>query len=114
MSKCASGAQNTPCGCSITARGFDFRGRPKIAPAEPSWYNVPMDFIVWRAPEFERHEKSTGWFAGLTVVLTAVFIFAIWSESYLFALLVPLMGFLLVHYAKKEPPERTFTIDGLG
>jgi hypothetical protein len=73
-----------------------------------------MSSIIWRAREFEQKEKPLTWFLGLGAMLMCLIVLGLLTGNYFFAVLVVLIGFVLVQYARKEPRTHTFTIDDSG
>lgn len=68
----------------------------------------------WNVPEYEKHEKSSTWIIIATIVAIALIIFGIWTNNYLFALIVVLGGIILYLWHHEDPLEVPFAITELG
>lgn len=73
-----------------------------------------MSSIMWRAREFEQKEKPLAWFIRLGVILLCLIVLGLLTKNYFFTVLVVLIGFVLVQYARKEARTRTFVVDDSG
>jgi len=61
--------------------------------------------IEWVAPEFEQHEKSKSWFITVGIISGILFLLAIFTKNFLFALLIGLSYFTISTYAIKKPQD---------
>ncbi len=68
----------------------------------------------WRAPEFEKYEKSAGWFIAVGLIGLIVFTIALFMENFIFAFIVVLAIFIVFVYALKEPRIIQFEINDEG
>ncbi len=69
-----------------------------------------MDKVEWRAPEFEYHERTILWYAGLATIAAALLALSLWQENFLFAVVIILATALIVIWSKKAAPIHTITI----
>jgi hypothetical protein len=61
------------------------------------------DQIQWTAPEFTKYQKNKSWLLAPGVFLGLVFLWAVITDNFIFAIVVALSYFLIVVYAFKEP-----------
>ncbi len=69
-----------------------------------------MELIRWEAPEFEDHERGTGWYYFVTcaaLILIAVFL---WQNNFLFAVFIAASAILLFVWGAQKAPIRNFII----
>lgn len=69
----------------------------------------------WRAPEFEVYKRSRKWYLAAVLILTAIIIFALVSNSPIMAITFILIGFVGYIHLEKNPRVLDFmvTIDGI-
>ena len=63
-----------------------------------------QDKFVWEAPAFERHERSTRWYAVMAIVALVLVAYAVWTANFLFAFLVLLAAIMLVLAGNESSP----------
>jgi hypothetical protein len=66
--------------------------------------------MKWQAPEFEVYEKSPRWYLTMALILTAVVIYAIVTNSVIMTITFILIGVVGYIYLQKEPRNLTFAI----
>lgn len=69
----------------------------------------------WTFPEFTKYKKTRGWYFGITIFLLVLVLVGIFTQSYLFLLIIALV--ILIYYirSRREPATINFGIteDGL-
>ena len=70
--------------------------------------------ISWRAPEFEYHEKTAGWYWTTVVIALIILAFALWQQNFLFGVFVIIAEILLVIWANKKPEIVEFVVGEKG
>jgi len=70
--------------------------------------------FIWEAPEYEKKEKTKSWFIIPAVIAAGLGILGIFTDNYLFAILLVLAFFTFYIYANKPPRMVKFRIDGKG
>ena len=76
--------------------------------------SVKIEPIKWVAKEFDRHNRSMGWYLGIGAVLLAVLAYTIYFKSWLLCVLVVMVGVALYFSGKMEPKDIECTIDEKG
>ncbi len=70
--------------------------------------------IVWRAPEYEFHEKGVSWY-WLSIIAAAIVVaFAVWEKNFLFGLFIVIAEILLIVWGNREPRLVGFSINESG
>jgi len=70
--------------------------------------------IQWSAPEFEHYQKSKSWFLITGGIAAVLLLWAIFTKSFLFALLIALGYFTIAIYAAKRPKQIQLAITPKG
>jgi len=70
--------------------------------------------IKWSAPEFEQYEKGKSWYVITGIIAVILFLIAIFTKNFLFALMITLAYFIISAYASKKPQEIKLTITSQG
>jgi len=70
--------------------------------------------ISWTAPEFEQYQKSKSWFIITGAIAGLLFLYALLTKNFLFALLIGLSYFIITTYAAKSPKEIKISITPKG
>lgn len=78
--------------------------------AENQEQNRGSVLIAWTFPEFERHERSRGWYLAAFVVLVASVVIAAFSRNYTFIAVIVLFSLILLVRVRRTPPEVHFAI----
>lgn len=69
------------------------------------------DIIVrWRGPEYEIYEKSNRWYAGASVVLIVIIVYAIFVNNPLMVIIIVLVSFIGYSYLKTPPRVTDFAL----
>ena len=66
---------------------------------------MPEDNIEWTAPEFEQYQKSKSWFIATGIIAGLLFLWALYTKNFIFALMIGLSYFTIIIYATKKPKE---------
>lgn len=64
----------------------------------------------WTFPEFIKHERGPGWYAAAGLIGIALFIYAIVSGNFLFALIILLIAIIIFNHNRSEPMMIPFQI----
>jgi hypothetical protein len=64
----------------------------------------------WQAPEFEVYEKSNRWYLTIVLILAAIVIYAVATNSVIMAITFILIGIVGYIYLQKDPRNLTFAI----
>lgn len=81
---------------------------------------VPDDhgavIVAWDIPEFDRHDRSRGWFVTAGIIGVAVLAYALVTRNFLFAIIVLLAAIILYQQSTVAPKDIGFAITegGLG
>lgn len=78
---------------------------PKQTPS-PNVQNPPdygKELLSWRAPEYEKQEKSRGWFITVSLIGAALVVGSIIMRNYLMIILIALFAIVIYILHKKEP-----------
>lgn len=72
-------------------------------------------FFSWTFPEFEVHTRGVWWYIIASFVVAGFMIYAILSQTYLFAVIIAISAFVFLVRMQRKPQLVTFTIteDGL-
>lgn len=70
--------------------------------------------IKWIAPEFEYYPKGKGWFIIAGLIAAGLFLWALLTKNFIFALLIGLSYFSLSAYAMKKPRQIPLAITSKG
>ncbi len=70
--------------------------------------------IKWQAPEFEQQEKNKSWFVIAGLVALGLFLWAILTKNFIFAILIALSYFSISVYAIKKPKKIKLAITPRG
>ena len=70
--------------------------------------------LKWEAPEFEYYKNSQSWFITIGIIAGILFLIAIFTKNFLFALLVGISYFLIVTYSSKKPDNTKLLISPKG
>lgn len=62
-----------------------------------------QDLFVWEAPAYLKFARGTGWYFVMTLVTVALMAYAVWTQNFLFAFIILLMGILLILVGNKDP-----------
>ncbi|MFH1838130.1 MAG: hypothetical protein ABH808_01370 [Candidatus Kuenenbacteria bacterium] len=66
--------------------------------------------VVWNFPEFIKHKRSQRWCIFMTIMAIGLLFFALFTKSFLFAIIVILFGIILILFDLKEPISIKFQI----
>lgn len=90
----------------------NFQKHPENPAARELSSNV---LFHWRAPEFEVYKKSRKWYLTAVLILAAIIIYALVSNSPIMAITFILIGFIGYIHLEKNPRVLDFmiTIDGI-
>lgn len=68
----------------------------------------------WSFPEFEKHTRSLYWYIMAVIVLSSLFFYSLFSDNFIFAIIIVLFVIILINGHKKEPADVNFVISELG
>lgn len=57
----------------------------------------------WKFPEFIKYKKTKGWYIGTIIIICALAIFAIFTQSYLFLLIIIIFITIYIIRGRREP-----------
>lgn len=75
---------------------------------------ITLQEFEWKAPEFDKKEKSKSWFIIPGIITIVLGIFALVAENILFLIVIILAFFVFYVYANKKPRIIKFKIDEKG
>ncbi len=66
--------------------------------------NLPdnVEEIVWKVPEFEKHERSKNWYITAGIVSVFLLIFALFTSNFLFAIIIITAALITIIHDGKE------------
>ncbi len=70
--------------------------------------------LAWTAPEFEYYRKDKNWLTVASLIAAALFLWALLTKNFIFALLIALSYFVTVSYAFRKPAQVKLTITPKG
>lgn len=59
--------------------------------------------ISWDVAEYEKHTRDKRWYIIAGIIALALITFAIFTNNYLFALIIIISGFIIVSFENQEP-----------
>lgn len=68
----------------------------------------------WKVPEYEEYDRGPTWIIIMSLLALALIGFAVWSQNFLFALIVMLGGIIIFLQHNQEPIEVPFAVTELG
>lgn len=80
-------------------------------PAE-DYENKPI--ISWDFIEFERQERTKGWYVAFVLVTGVLLGIAVYQVNFLFAVIIIIAAITFIHASSKEPRTLTFMVDETG
>jgi hypothetical protein len=75
--------------------------------------NLPQ-ILRWFAYEFDKHQKEPIWFIFSGLIALILFIIAIFSKNFIFALIIIIASFLIFIWAQKQPRKIKFALTPKG
>jgi hypothetical protein len=66
--------------------------------------------LNWHFPEFEKYERTPAWYIALFIIAGALLVYAILSESFLFAVIIVMSTIIILLWHRKEPAELDINI----
>ena len=72
--------------------------------------NKGKALVVWNFPEFIKHERGKEWYFLMLVVAIGLLLFSIFTENFLFTIIIILFGIILILFDSKEPMPIKFQI----
>lgn len=61
------------------------------------------EIYSWKAWEFEPHERSRMWYIFASLISVACIIYAVWTENYLFAIIILMIGIIFLVNNLRKP-----------
>ncbi|MFB6182090.1 MAG: hypothetical protein ABEJ24_04315 [Candidatus Magasanikbacteria bacterium] len=68
----------------------------------------------WEISEYEDHDRGPTWIIISSLLGLGLVIFAVWSQNFLFALIIMLLGIIIFLQHNQEPAQIPFAITELG
>ncbi len=70
--------------------------------------------FAWTVSEYDQHDRGTVWYSIVGSLGFLLVVFAIWSDNFLFALIIILSAVILFLQSHQDPPQVPFRITELG
>jgi hypothetical protein len=71
--------------------------------AENQEQNRGQVLMEWTFPEFERHQRSRGWYLGFLILISLFILFAVWQRAYTFIAVIILTAAVLILRFRQQP-----------
>ncbi len=68
----------------------------------------------WTVQEYEQHERGWIWYLAMSVLGVILIAYGIWTNNFLFSLIIILFAIILFLQAHQEPLQVTFAVTELG
>jgi len=83
---------------------------------KPIIEDLPIGEILykWTVPEYEKHERGTLWYALILGFGSLLVIYGLFSNNFLFALIIILAGIILFIQSRQEAPDVSVQITEFG
>lgn len=88
--------------------------KQKFSPTSPNPPDYGKELLSWRAPEYEKQEKSRGWFITASIIGAALVVGSIIMRNYLMIIVIALFAIVIYILHKKEPLMLNITITNKG
>lgn len=75
---------------------------------------IELKELEWKAPEFDKKEKSKSWFIIPAIITIVIGLFALLNENILFLIAIILAFLIFYIYANKEPRTIKFKLNEKG
>jgi len=82
---------------------LDLKQKESTKPAENAEIKKEKNSIEWSAPEFEYYNKNKSWFIVVGAIAAGLFLWAVFTKNFIFALLIGLSYFSVIIFALKKP-----------
>jgi len=80
----------------------------------PNEYSVEQPkgktLLSWAFSEYEQHDRSPSWYIFTVLIAIALLVWALWTQNYLFAIILVLASFLLIRQHRNKPTKLTMTL----
>lgn len=76
--------------------------------------NYGKEVMGWPVPEYEKHERSTGWYVIAGVVAIALLIYCFFTANFLFAVIIIVSALVIILHHGREPERVKFSITDEG
>ena len=70
--------------------------------------------MSWKTLEFERHERSRGWYFWMAAITVALVGWSFWTGNVLFSLIIIMAAILIFILGEKKPRMMDFSVTNLG
>lgn len=61
------------------------------------------EIISWTAPEFEKHERTKGWYIAAVTIAALMLLFAFFTVNFLFAVIIIVVALIIILHEGREP-----------
>lgn len=75
---------------------------------------INIKTVRWTSPEHPHKENSVDWYWTIGIITIIIFIFAIWTKNYVFAIFIFVSGASLELISIRHPQEVEFIIENRG
>lgn len=76
--------------------------------------NYGKEIIVWLVPEYERHERTTGWYLIASIAAIALLIYCFFTANFLFAVIIIVTALVIILHHGREPERVKFGLTDEG
>lgn len=70
--------------------------------------------IKWIVPEFEKHERSKGWYIYAIIIAALMLVYAFWTSNFLFAVIIIISAVIIILHDGQEPEKINISITDEG
>lgn len=96
---------------ATTVKIRDEDNAPENSPPE---YDAESDTIRWFAPEYRAYTYGRRWYIVITVVVSLLILWALFSKNYFFLTFIVLAYSLMLYYAKRPSTVMPFSLSPRG
>lgn len=68
----------------------------------------------WKIPEYNNHERSPAWIITISIIGLGLVAFGVYTENFLFVLIIMLLGIIIFLQHNQEPIEIPFAVTEMG
>jgi hypothetical protein len=61
--------------------------------------------LSWVFPEYIKHQRTAGWYAGAVVLVAGLLLYAVWTSNFLFAVMIVVVFMTIIFHNFGEPDE---------
>jgi len=70
--------------------------------------------IGWKIPEYDKHDRSKGWYIIVSIVSLLLLLYAFFSGNFLFAVIIVVVALVIILHDGQEPAMLDFSITDEG